>query len=156
MAYIAKDKIVRTGTDVTLATVVNVQSAVGSVAFDRLEKIDKVALTAATGTTGGAVLSWANPEGVPIVVTRVVVVVSTAGPATRTVDFGVAADGTTTSDTLLDGVPVSAAGVFDNIKDAGTNGKAGATMTATQFITGTASGALTNMVANAYIHYVLA
>lgn len=156
MAFIAKDKIVRTGDDLKLSTLVNVQSALGSVDFDRLEKIDKVALTAATDLTAGAVLSWANPEGAPIVVTRVVVVISTAGPATRTVDFGVAADGATSSDTLLDGVAVSAAGVFDNIKDAGTSGKAGATMSATQFITGTASGALTNMVGSAYIHYVLA
>lgn len=167
MAFIAKDKIVRTGDDINLSTVVGLQAdatvlgtvadAVGTVAFDRLEKIKKVTLTAATGTTAGAVLSLANPEAAPIVITRIVVnVTGAASTAGRTISVGVAADGTTSGNNLLDALAVDATGVFDNIHDGSTAGKAGATMSATEFLTGTASGALTGFAGVAYIHYVLA
>lgn len=155
MAFIAKDKIVRTGDDLNLSTLVNVQAASGSVAFDRLTKIDKVTLAAATGN--GGVLAWANPEGADIIITRVVVnVTGAASTAGRTIDIGVAANGTSTAQNLLDNLAVDATGIFDNLLTPGTAGKAVATMSSTQFITGTASGALTGFAGVAYIHYVLA
>lgn len=114
----------------------------------------KVALTAAAGTTAGAVLSLANPEGASLIVTRLVLDITTAGPASTTVDAGIAADGTTSADNLIDAGPVSAIGVIDNIEDGGTNGQAVFKWTSTQFLTITASAALTGLVGNAYIEYI--
>lgn len=113
----------------------------------------KVALTAATVTTGGAVLSLANPEGRNLIVTRVLLDITTQSTGAATVDVGIAANGTTTSDTLIDGISVAAAGTFDNINDAGTNGKARQRWSSSQFLTITASATLAGLVGNAYIYY---
>lgn len=143
MTYMAKDKIVRTGTDIDLAR--------------GLVKVVKVALTPATGTTAGAVLSWANPEGAKIIITRVVIDVTTAATTgTPTINFGVAADGTTSSNTLLTAAAASAIAILDNITNKGASGNTVATMSATQYVTGTASATLAGLVGNAYIHYTLA
>lgn len=167
MAYMAKDKIVRTGTDLNLSTLVDLQTdstvlgtvadAAGAVAFDRLTKIDKVALVEATGTTAGGVLNWVNPEGADIIITRLVVRL-TGVKAGQTVDFGTSASTAATSDNLIDGVSTATAGIFDNFKDAGTNGKAIQQIASGERITGTASAALTGgtFAGFAYIHYVLA
>ncbi len=80
-------------------------------------------------------------------------------PAACTGDFGTAANGTTSSDNLLDGVDLNAAtGVFDNVDDQGTNGKSRQRLDAkggaTDFITGSkATGAAAGVVGNAYIFY---
>jgi len=113
-----------------------------------------VALTAATTTTGGGVLSIANPEGVDLYVTRLVLNISTQSTGAATVDGGIAADGTTSSDTLIDGKSVATAGVFDNIKDGGTNGKAGQKWGASQYLTITASATTAGMVGEAIISYL--
>lgn len=112
-------------------------------------------LTAATGTGGGAVLSLANPEGVDIYVTRLILNVATQSAGAAAVDAGIAANGTTSADNLIDGKSVATAGVFDNIKDAGTNGKAGQKWGAGQFLTITASATTAGMVGEALIDYVL-
>ena len=112
-------------------------------------------LTAATVTTGGAVLALANPEGADLIVTRVMLDVTTAATGTPTLDVGIAADGTTSADTLLDAVAVGvAAGVFDNIGEAGTNGQSAIRWNANQFLTATASASAAGLVGNAYIQYV--
>ena len=113
-------------------------------------RVYKVALKQATGN-GGA-LAFANPLGVPCLVTGVALNVKT-GVDTRTLDIGVAANGTTSSDTLFDGldIQVSAQGVKTNALNGGTNGKAQAVLGTTQFITGTASGAVATLVADIYI-----
>lgn len=115
----------------------------------------KTALTAAAGTTAGAVLSLANPEGADLIVTRLVLDITTPGPGTTTVDAGIAANGTTSADNLIDAGPVhTAAAVIDNIEDGGTNGQAVFKWGASQFLTITASAALTGLVGNAYIEYI--
>lgn len=114
----------------------------------------KVALTAAAGTTAAAVLSLANPEGADLLVTRLVLDITTAGPASTTVDAGIAANATTSADNLIDAGVVSAIGVIDNIEDGGTNGQAVFKWTSTQFLNITASAALTGLVGNAYIEYI--
>lgn len=114
----------------------------------------KVALVAAANTTAGAVLSLANPEKADLLVTRLVLDITTAGPGSTTVDAGIAANGTTSADNLIDAGAVSAIGVIDNIEDGGTNGQAVVKWTSTQFLTITASAALTGLVGNAYIEYI--
>jgi len=112
---------------------------------------------AATGTTAGAVLAWANPENAKIIITRVVVDVTAAATAgSRTIDFGVANDASTTAENLIDAAPVSSTGILDNITDKGTAGKTVAIAGATQYVTGTASGSVAGLVGNIYIHYILA
>ena len=114
-------------------------------------KVDLAALDAA-----GGVLSLANPEAASLFVTRIVLDVTTKSTAACTVDAGIAANGTTSADNLIDGLDVgTAAGVFDNIEDGGTNGKATKKWTSGQYLTiSKASGAAAGLVGSAYIEYV--
>lgn len=106
-----------------------------------------VALTAATVTTGGAVTSIANPFGFDVFITRAILDVTTISTGVATLDIGVAANGTTSNDTLIDGKDVNAAtGTFDNITDKGTNGKPTKKWAAGQFVTATASATVAGLV----------
>lgn len=116
----------------------------------------RVALTAGTTTTGGDVLSLANPEGEDLIVTRLLLNITTASTGAATVDAGIAADGTTSSDTLIDGLDVNAAaGLFDNADatDQGTNGKASRTWDSDEYLTITPSATCAGLVGYAYIEY---
>lgn len=115
--------------------------------------VAKVAL--GVSDTAGGVLAWANPTGGSILVQRVILDVTTKATGACTLDVGVAADGTTLNDTLLDGVDVgTAAGVFDNIENQGTNGVAAKKVTSSQYVTASkATGAAAGLVGYAYIHY---
>lgn len=116
----------------------------------------KAALGAADAA--GGVLSLANPEGVDIIVTRLVLDVTTAASAACTVDAGIAANGTTSSDNLIDGCDVNAAaGVFDNTKNVGSNGKGVQKWSPSQYLTiSKASGAAAGLAGSAYVEYVRA
>lgn len=106
-----------------------------------------VALTAATVTTGGAVASIANPFGFDVFIVRSVLDVTTVSTGAATLDIGVAANGTTSNDTLIDGKDVNAAtGTFDNITDKGTNGKATKKWSTSQYVTATASATVAGLV----------
>lgn len=120
---------------------------------DRMTKVARIALAAVD--TGGGLFAWANPTGGSILVTKVILDVTTEATGSCTADIGVAANGTTSADTLLDGVNLGAAvGIFDNIDDQGTNGLATVKATSSQFVTGSvASGASAGIVGFAYIHY---
>lgn len=101
-------------------------------------------LTAATGTTAGGVAAIANPFGVDLIIINSLVDIQTAATtATNTFDIGIAANGTTTSDTLYDG-QVTSAGLKST---GGTNGALPRKWTTTQYVTGTASATLVGMVA---------
>jgi len=116
--------------------------------------IAKVALAALD--TGGGVLAWQNPEAVSIIIDRIEFDVTTKSTAASTVDVGTTAtNATTSSDNLMDGLDVgTAAGVFDNLGDAGTNGKAKQKLAAGKWVTASkASGACAGLVGYAYIHY---
>lgn len=119
---------------------------------DRALLIERVALTAAD--TAGGLFAWT--PGFACLVERVLLDVTTKATGACTADIGVAANATTLNDTLLDGVDVgTAAGLFDNIENKGTNGKARQKVTSTQSVTGSvASGASAGIVGFAYIHYV--
>lgn len=135
MAFLAKDKIVRTGGDLTLQYVT---------------RVVKVALASAAG--GGGVLSWKNPEETTIIVNRLVINITDAAAEAELIDFGKSATATGSSDTLFSDLAADAAGVSCSIVD----GKSGVSVAAGEFVTGTASGALSSFVGNAYIHYTLA
>ena len=122
-----------------------------------LETANTVKVALAAADTAGGLLAWANPEGATIIVTHVVVDVTTGSTGACTADFGVAANGTTLSDTLLDGINANGAGPNDNIYDKGTAGASRRTMTSSQFLTGSkATGAAAGLVGNAYITYIVA
>ena len=123
----------------------------------QLTKVAKVALGNAADT-GGAVLSWVNPEAGTIAITRLLVNVTTVATGAATVDFGTTAtNGTTLSANLIDGVDVNAAtGLFDNIDDAGTDGKSKQLLAEGKWLTGSrASGAVAGLVGFAYIEYIV-
>jgi hypothetical protein len=152
---IAKDTILRTaGEDIPLATLKEMTDALGTVAFDRAPKVVKVALTAPASATN--CFSWANPESVAILVTRLTLDITTQSTGACSVDFGyTATTSTTSSDTLIDGLSVATAGTYDNIENQGTNGKATAKMAVGKWITGTTSADATGLVGYAYIEYIL-
>lgn len=117
----------------------------------------RAALVAGTTTTGGDVISIANPEGADLKITRVLVDVTTAATGAANMDVGVAANGTTSADTLLDGIDIgTAAAMFDNADatDQGTNGKASRTWGSTQYVTGTPSATAAGLVGYVYIEYI--
>lgn len=107
--------------------------------------------------TAGGVISVANPEGVEILITEVLLIVSTKSTGACTLDIGVAANGTTSSDTLIDGVDVgAAAGRFDNINDKGGNGGRDRALASTEFITASkASGAAAGLAGQLVVNYVV-
>jgi len=116
----------------------------------------KVALAALDAA--GGVLSLANPEGVDLIVERLIVDVTIKSTAACTVDAGIAANGTTLNDTLIDGLDVGTAVILaDNIENQGTNGVSAKKWTTSQFLTiSKATGAAAGLVGSAYIEYVRA
>jgi len=118
----------------------------------------KGAYKAALGVadTGGGVLSLLNPEGVDLIITRLVLDVTTKATAACTLDAGVAAAATTSNDTLINGIDVNAAaGVFGNIDDKAGNGQAVIRWESDYYLTiSMASGAAAGLVGNAYIEYI--
>lgn len=107
-----------------------------------------VDLKAATVTTGGAVAAIANPLGVDLIITNACLDIKTAASApSNTVDIGVAANGTTSSDTLFDGQAASA-----GLKAVGgTNGALPRRWGANEVVTATASATLAGMVATLHL-----
>mgnify|MGYP000875309066 CR=1 FL=1 len=114
----------------------------------------KVALAASD--SAGGVVSLANPEGADVIVTRLVVYVTAAATASCTIDAGIAATATTSSDNLINGLDVNAAtGVFDNITDVGTNGKSRQRWPSNYYLTiSKASGATAGLAGYAYVEYI--
>ena len=108
----------------------------------------KVALAALD--TGGGVVSLANPFGADFIVTKVVLNVTTIATAACTVDAGIAAAATTSSDNLIDGQDVhSATGALG---EAGTNGKVAQLWESDQYLTvSMASGAAAGLAGYAYV-----
>lgn len=117
----------------------------------------KVALASAADT-GGAVLAWQNPEAGAIAIDRIRLDVTTAATGAATIDVGATPTSATTSaDNLIDGLDVNAAtGLFDNLKNGGTNGKASQRLAAGKWITASrASGAVAGLAGYAYIDYLV-
>lgn len=107
------------------------------------------------GVGAGGVISVANPFGRAMFINRMLVYTTVKSTGASTVDFGVAANGTTSSKTLLDLLDLgTAVGVFSNVDDKGTLGKGRQLLGATQFVTGSQNtGAVAGLVGFAYIEF---
>jgi len=124
---------------------------------DRIEKVAKIALSAVN--TAGGVFAWQNDEGASIIVTGLYLNVTTKTTGACSLDCGTTATSATTlSDNLINAVDVnSAAGVFDNITDKGTNGKSRQLLASGKWVTGSvvSGGASAGIVGFAYIRYIV-
>lgn len=133
----------------------------GGVAFvagtDRITKVIEAPLVGVVATTGGAIAAVANPEGATVIITRVLIHRTTKSTGAAAGDIGVAADATTSSDTLIDGVALGATeGLEDNVTNGGTNGKARQLWGASQFVTVTGAADSSGLVGSIFIEYFLA
>jgi hypothetical protein len=106
--------------------------------------------------TSGIVLAVPNPEGMVVLVDRAMLYVRTASSGASTLDIGVAANATTSSDNLIDGRSGAVVGLYDNITDGGTNGKSRQLLQSGGYVTVTvASGNITGLVADVFVTYNL-
>jgi len=103
--------------------------------------------------SAGGVFAEENTYGSDLVVTRVLIAVTTGTSGACELDIGVAADGTTKAENLIDTLDVSDAGVFDNITDGGSAGKSRQKLASGEFVTATAdTGASAGIVGTYAIH----
>lgn len=103
-----------------------------------------------TGQSGtGIKSSTANPFGYDVMILGAYAQVTTEATGAATVDAGVAADAVTSNDTTFDGLDVgSAAGLFTNFEDAGTNGEVSKLWGSSQFFNVNANADIAGLVAN--------
>jgi len=134
----------------------NNKPRVGAFNADELVGVVKKTLNAVD--TAGGVFSFQNDSGSDLIVDISFINVTTASTGACTVDIGVAANATTSDDTIIDGLDVNAAtGVFNSIDDAGTNGGIGVLLPAGRYITASvATGASAGIVGSALIKYARA
>lgn len=130
-------------------------AATGATALGNVVVVAKTALAALD--TGGGVAAWQNPESGAIAIIRCLIDVTTVATSAATVNVGpTAASGTTSSDTLIDGLDVNAAaGLFDNFTSPGTNGLPLARLAAGKWVTASrASGACAGLAGSLIVCYV--
>lgn len=104
----------------------------------------------------GSMLTLANPEGADLIITRFMILKTTGAGGAFTVDAGVTADPAVSSDTLLDGQSLVAAGLLDNITNQANSGLEAAVWLARSFVVATPSGDIsaTGFEGTYYIEYV--
>jgi len=123
---------------------------------NRNVKIAKVTMNGVAATTGGALLSWANPENVAIIVDRFQVDVTTKSTGAANFSAGAGTGATTSYDNLITLYAIGGTEkVIDNHVDGSTNGKFNQKVAVGSYITGTGSATTAGLVATAYIHYHL-
>jgi hypothetical protein len=116
--------------------------------------ISRGSITAATTTAGGDCISWANPAGETILVEDVVLDITTQATGAANAEVGVAANGTTSSSTLMNTIDIgSAAAVFSATNDGGVAGQSYRKMTTSQYITMTPSATAAGLVGTYMIKY---
>ena len=111
-------------------------------------------------TENGGLFAWQNPFDVPVL--AAVTIEITSGPtAESTVDAGVAANATTSSDTLIDGGELGADdndNVLSSFAGQGANGlpfrRVDEIGGANDWITGTAASTVAGMEGSVYVHYI--
>lgn len=118
-----------------------------------LKKLVKLPLVPVTTTAAGGILSWQNPEGKPICITRFLLNVTTGSTGAANGDFGIDDLGDTSNDTLIDGRNMQTTGIADNVEHGGTNGLGALALPAGYFVVGTASATVAGLVGSAYIEY---
>ena len=119
-------------------------------------------LTATTSTTGGALGTWQPAEGVVVMVTRLIIVVTTASTGAANVTAGVGSSATTSYTNLIPATSVHTTGsVIDSFTtqiQAATAAESGLVnlvqyMPVADYITFTGSASTAGMAATAYIEY---
>ena len=113
--------------------------------------------TLVAGDAGvGSMLTLANPEGEDLIITRFMILKTTGAGGAFTVDAGVTADPAVSSDTLLDGQSLVAAGLLDNITNQANSGLEAVLWPSTSFLLATPSGDIsaTGFDGTYYIEYV--
>ena len=143
------------GTARSSAAFVPVQG-LGDYMLDILNSQKQAVVQLAAVDTAGGVLSWQNPEATNIIVTRIVLDITTAATGSCSISAGTTpTSATTSSANLIDTLDVNAAaGVFDNLGNAGTLGKTRQKVAAGKWLTiSKASGATAGMAGYAYIWY---
>lgn len=153
----------RTGTD---SSVISEEFVKIGTELDTLAAFDAAGLNVAKVTVAGGVenaiaFAWQNPEASQIIVSKCILNITTQGAtALAVMDIGPCASATSTSDTLLDGVAVTATGLFDNVTNKGTNGLPQVLVDANggtnDYITGKIlSAAAAALVGKVYIFYTV-
>ena len=105
--------------------------------------------------SAGGVFSEENTYGSDLCILRVILQVTTGTSGACTLDIGTAANATTSAATLIDGVDVADAGVFDNIADKGSSGSSRLKFGSGGFINASmASGAAAGIVGQYAIHCI--
>ncbi len=103
----------------------------------------------------GGVFSVENDMGTSLVILRVVLQVTTGASGACTIDVGTASDGTTSANTLITGVNVADAGVFDNIADKGASGSSRLKLGPGAFVTASMASGNTAGIVGQYAIYCL-
>lgn len=118
-------------------------------------KVPLVGTTMHAATNGMA--AWVVPEAGAIIIHRVILDVTTASTGACTFDIGyTATSATTTNDSFLDGIDVSAAGIFDSMDaalDTQTNARAQRAAAGKWVVIDEKTGDATGLVGNLYITY---
>lgn len=114
----------------------------------------KAPLVAAPTNAAGGVLKLENTFGADVIITRFIVDVQAGSAGVATIDAGVHSTGASNSDNLIDGQSAQGAGVFDNIENGGTNGKAVVLWPKGHFIVVTASADATGLEGHAYVDFI--
>ncbi len=108
--------------------------------------VAKGALTAAVVSAAGGVLKLQNTTGYDLYVELFMIDVTTKSTGVATLDIGVDSIGTTSNDSLIDGVDVSTAPIIaSNVVGGGTNGKI-VRWKKDEYIVATASATVAGMV----------
>lgn len=138
-------------------TITNPPLTVGDIEIEDLNEVSVVPQLVKLGSISGATstgvkLGVANPYGANILIHGVFLVVTTQSTNANTVDIGVAANGTTSNDTLIDGASTqgTAPFVLNDQKNAGTNGAGARLWSSTTFVTVNANTDATGLVADLY------
>lgn len=120
---------------------------------DRIVRFKAISLAAVDDA--GGVFAWS--PGAAALIKDAYIDLTTKATGACTLDVGIANDGTTLSDTLIDGLDInSATGLFNSHQNGGVNGLPYRRCGATQYVTGSvASGASAGIVGNVYIEYIL-
>ncbi|MEN6537378.1 MAG: hypothetical protein ABFD60_04215 [Bryobacteraceae bacterium] len=116
-----------------------------------LYKDGRMQATLKASAGGGGVLSIQNDSDKPIFVEDLCVRITTP-VAGQTFDAGIAANGTTSAENLIDGGSLAAAARLSNSLNPGTNGRSRAIWLPGQFLTITASGTPTGLAGTVDIY----
>jgi hypothetical protein len=140
--------------------VVYESSTVGWVEINTFYKQDgtityKGSILDVTTTSGGDIISWANPTGETIMVTDLIIDITTPATGAANADIGIAADGTTTDADIYDEIDIGTAAILVNATtgNGGTDGKLARKMTSTEYITGTPSASAADIVGTFEVNY---